>query len=237
MAFKNTILAYLSLCVATTGGPIAASAATPQLPAAQRAVFSGETPSLEARKVADWVVATHDNQDLPFVIVDKTAAKLFLFDRDGTVLAATSVLLGLARGDISPPGIGDRPLAKITPAERITPAGRFVAGKGVNLAGRDIIWVDYNAAIALHRATDVKPGLTARDRLARLASPMPSDRRISHGCINVSVAFYDTYVRPTFAETSGIFYILPEASPVTAANFRSAPSGRAQTHVDADRVG
>jgi len=187
------------------------AATAPQVQA--RADFSGEAPSSDARAVADWVVESGDNRGLPFLIVDKLGARLFLFEPRGRVRAAAPVLLGLGRGDDSPPGIGERTLRSMTPAERITPAGRFVAGRGTNLAGRDIVWIDYAAAISLHRATDVKPGLTTRDRLARLKSDAMPDRRISHGCVNVSEAFYDGFIRPTFAATDGIVYILPETRP------------------------
>jgi hypothetical protein len=206
---------HLTLFAAAIALASAAQAGTPTVPAAHVG-FSGEVASDQVRAIADWAMASGDHQDLPFVVVDKVAAKLFLFDRHGTLRAATAVLLGLAQGDVSPPGIGDRKLSQIKPAERITPAGRFVADTGVNLSGQDIIWVDYAAAIAIHRATDVKPGLTARDRLARLASPSPRDRRISHGCINVSPTFYDAFLRPAFAQSSGIVYILPETKALAA---------------------
>ena len=64
------------------------------------------------------------------MIIDKVNAQLFLFDGTGGLIAATPVLLGQARGDDSPPGIGTRPLSAIKPGERITPAGRFVTGAG-----------------------------------------------------------------------------------------------------------
>lgn len=181
---------------------------------ARQADFSGASPSADTRRLAEWVIASNDNRGLPFIIVDKRAAELLLFDRSGTVRAATSVLLGLARGDESPAGIGDRKLSAIAPAERITPAGRFVAAPGKNLRGQDILWIDYGAAVALHKATDVQPGLTARDRLARLASSSPGAKRITYGCVNVSPAFYDRYVRATFSQTTGIVYILPEERSV-----------------------
>jgi hypothetical protein len=197
--------------------------ATAASPDRRQADFAGTAPSVEARGVADWVVASDDNRDLPFIIVDKVRAELFLFDGRGSIRAATPVLLGLARGDDSPPGIGERKLSAIKPGERITPAGRFVAAPGENLAGQDILWVDYGAAVALHRATDVVPGLTARDRLARLASASLSDKRITHGCINVSPEFYERFVRSTFRQTTGIVYILPETRPARDV-FRMAAS-------------
>lgn len=207
--------------------PQIACAAPPATPVTQtpaRADFSGESASAEARAVADWVVASADNRGLPFLIVDKADARLFLFEPRGLIRATAPVLLGLARGDDSPPGIGDRKLSSITPAERITPAGRFVAARGTNLAGQDILWIDYDAAISLHRATDVKPGLTKRDRLARLKSAAAPDRRISHGCVNVSEAFYDGFIRPTFAATDGIVYILPETRSIHTEFHMRAPA-------------
>ncbi|MGZ8360433.1 MAG: L,D-transpeptidase family protein [Allosphingosinicella sp.] len=159
-------------------------------------------------------MATDDNQHMPFMVVDKANARMFLFAAGGTLVGTTPVLLGLGRGDDSPAGIGDRPLASIPPADRITPAGRFEATMGVNLAGQDILWVDYDAALSVHRASDPKPGLTAQGRLARLASLTVEDNRVSHGCINVPAAFFEQVLRPAFADTIGIVYILPETRPL-----------------------
>ena len=109
----------------------------------KRASFSGEPASREARQVADWVVASRDNRSLPFVIVDKRDAKVFVFDSEGHLRGAAPALLGLAHGDDSVPGIGDRPLSRIKPEERTTPAGRFVASLGNDLGEEDIFsgWI------------------------------------------------------------------------------------------------
>ena len=178
-----------------------------------RADFAGQSVSAESRQMADWVVGRDDNQGVPFMIVDKANARTFLFAPGGALIGEAPVLLGLARGDDSPPGIGDRPLASIMPAERITPAGRFVAQLGINLAGQDILWVDYAAAISVHRAADAKVGLTASGRLSRLASQTTHDNRISHGCINVSAEFFERVLRPAFA-AGGIVYVLPETRSI-----------------------
>jgi hypothetical protein len=47
-------------------------------------------------------------------------------------------------------------------------------------------------------------------RHERLASETPLDNRISFGCINVPVDFYDDLVMPAFEGRVGIVYILPE---------------------------
>ena len=174
--------------------------------------LGGEAASADVRQVADWVTASQDNRALPFVIVDKKAAKVFVFAAGGELLGAAPALLGIGRGDDSVPGIGTRKLASIAPTERTTPAGRFQASLGHDL-DQDILWVDYDAALSLHRVIVGNP----RDRrAARLASPSPSDNRISFGCINVPAAFYDGIVAPAFNATVGIVYILPETRSLRA---------------------
>jgi hypothetical protein len=201
---------------ATDASALGAAGAA-MVPQALRADFAGAAASADARQVADWALASGDHQGLPFLIVDKAAAEMFLFAADGILIGAAPVLLGLGRGDDSPPGIGARALSLMAPAERITPAGRFVAGLGLNLSGQDIIWVDYEAAVSIHRTSDPIPGLTATGRAARLASTTIRDNRVSHGCINVSTAFFEQQLRPAFAGTSGIVYVLPETRPIRAA--------------------
>jgi len=207
--FKSVRAMVLSagLCL----GLIAAGPTLAQASDVTPASVSDAPRSNEARQVIDWVAATGDNHGMPFVIVDKKAAEVFVFDGHGQLLGATPVLLGLARGDDSAPGIGDRPLSQIRPDERTTPAGRFVASLGYGLGKQDILWVDYKTALALHRVL----GANSREhRLERLAAASPLDRRITFGCINVPTRFYDRVVQPAFTGTSGVVYILPEIKSI-----------------------
>ena len=169
--------------------------------------FGQEQPATEARKLADWVMDSSDNGKLPFIIVDKVNARVFVFDAQGQLRGATSALLGLAVGDDSVPGIGQRKLSSIRPSERTTPAGRFVASLDRDIHGQEILWVDYETAVSLH---PVVKGQPKERRAERLASPSPLDKRISYGCINVSARFYEQVVNPTFTGTEGIVYVLPE---------------------------
>lgn len=169
--------------------------------------FRQETPSAEVQELADWVVDSANNQTLPFLIIDKVQARVFAFDPRGELRGAASALLGLAVGDDSVPGIGTRKLSSIRPEERTTPAGRFVASLAKGLRGEEMLWVDYDTSISLHR---VVTSLPKERRAERLASPSPLDNRISYGCINVSARFYDDVVSPAFTGTDGIVYILPE---------------------------
>jgi hypothetical protein len=176
-------------------------------PHPKRADFEREHKSRDAQLVADWVVDSGDNRGMPFVIVDKRDAKVFVFDANGRLRGAAPALLGMARGDDSIPGIGDRKMSDMRPEERTTPAGRFVASLGYNFHGKDILWVDYDLAVSLHRVVTTKP---AERRLQRLATPTPLDNRISYGCINVPAKFFDDVVSPDFSGTYGIVYVLPE---------------------------
>jgi hypothetical protein len=172
-----------------------------------RADFKDAVPSDEARELADWILDSNNNRHLPFLIVDKKRAMVFAFHADGLLRGVAPVLLGLAIGDDSAPGIGERKLSAIRPGERTTPAGRFVAALDRDLHGVEILWVDYDAAIALHRVITTVP---KERRLQRLASETPLDNRISYGCINVPVRFFDDVVLPAFKGANGIVYVMPE---------------------------
>ncbi len=183
------------------------------LPAvARQAVdFAGARPSADATWVGRWISETADNQGMPFVIVDKKGARIFVFDAAGRLMGNAPALLGLAPGDDSVPGIGQRELSQILPHERTTPAGRFVSVPGRNLKGEQVIWVDYNAGLAIHR---VRAGNPEQRRPQRLASASVEDNRISLGCVVVSLEFFENVVHATLGKTRGVIYVLPESSPV-----------------------
>lgn len=188
---------------------------------AGQADFGPIAPSSEARELADRVVQSADNKTLPFMIIDKVQARVYAFYPDGKLRGATPALMGLAIGDYTVPGIGQRKLSSIRPDERTTPAGRFVASLDKDIHGVEVLWVDYDSALSLHR---VVPGTPKERRAQRLASPLPSERRISFGCINVPVRFYDEVVSPAFKGTYGVVYVLPETKPAREVfSFLTAP--------------
>src|SRR6059058_152128 len=179
---------------------VPAMAAEP-LGQAKVADLRGERASADVRHIADWAVDSADAGGLPFVIVDKVDSRVYVFDADGHLRGATPALVGAARGDVSAPGIGNRAISSIQPEEKTTPAGRFSAVMGVGPHGEDILWVDYDNALALHRVVTNVP---QERRLQRLASKVAAERRITYGCINVPVSFFESVVRPAFANTRGI---------------------------------
>ena len=184
--------------------PSIAAPARQARPLVRLADFKGRKPTPQARQMADWVLASGDHHKKSFVIVDKKDAKVYVFDPKGRLKAAAPALLGAAVGDESAPGIGDKPLAQVLPEEKTTPAGRFVAEVGMSTRGDDVVWVDYDAAVSMHRVLKVK------ERLDSLASPTNADNRMSFGCINLPPQFYEKVLRPAVDAGGAVIYVLPE---------------------------
>lgn len=185
------------------------------VPSAWAATPQADAPlAAAAAALQKGIQQAADNRGLPYLILDKQQARIWIFDGVHRLVESSPVLLGSAVGDHSVPGIGTRPLAQIRPEERTTPAGRFLLEAGLNLTGEDIFWIDYDAAVSLHR---VRPGRPTDQRLRRLATETPSDNRISYGCVNVPTAVYNRSVHPQFSGRGGYAYVLPERQTLAQA--------------------
>lgn len=212
-----------ALALAQDGG---AQAAGDQAVTAGDQLPEGQEVSETVIELAGWVVASGDNQGYPFAVMDKSAAQILVFGGDGRLRGAAPGLFGSAVGDHTAPGIAGLALREIPGRDRTTPAGRFIGGYGPSIDAGRVLWVDYESAVSMHPTAT---GVPAERREERLASPSPDDNRVTHGCINVSPAFYEGVVRPTF-ERGGLFYILPEADaladvfPEFAESRAAAPS-------------
>ena len=193
--------------------------AAPEIP-------QGRHPSGNAGRLAAWIAASGDNGDMPFMVVDKLGATVYAFDVDGSFLGSAPVLVGLARGDDSAPGIGQLKLSAISPEERTTPAGRFVAQFGDSDGHGTVLWVDYADAISLHPVMSVNAG---EHRQRRIKSASPADHRISYGCINVPATFYQHVVLASFGADGGVVYVLPDTKPMAEVfpRFAAAAGGYA----------
>ena len=174
--------------------------------------FAAHEASEDARFVAHWVMQSADHLGLPFAVVDKKGAQLYVFDAEGRLSGATPALLGQAVGDESAPDVGAHTQAGEVPMhERTTPAGRFISRPVQNLNGEHVVWVDYAAAFAIHR---LRPGASLRSREARLASASADDNRASLGCVVVPAAFYEQVVQPLLGRNRAVIYVLPEKRSV-----------------------
>ena len=197
-------LAWAGIGVASARDAATSAAAFDQLP-------PGQDVSDMVTDLAGWVVATNDSEGYPFAIMDKAAAQVLVFDGDGRLRGAAPALFGSAFGDHIAPGIAGLALREIPGRDRTTPAGRFVGGFGPSVDAGRVLWVDYDAAVSIHPTAT---GVPAERRVERLESPTPDDNRISHGCINVAPGFYEQVLAPVF-DRGGVFYILPDAMPLS----------------------
>ncbi len=176
-------------------------------------VLASVDASADARYVEHWIHAKGDDHGRPFVIVDKKAARIYVFGAGGSLLGMSSTILGQSRGDIPVPGAGQKNPADLLPYERKTPAGRFESQPGRNLHGEPVVWVDYESGIAIHR---VRPGTSQTQRQASLATEDPNNKRLSLGCVVVPENFFLDVVLPTLGQVHGTIYVLPEDGPVEA---------------------
>ncbi len=164
--------------------------------------------SPQAGELIRWVVRTRNHGSRPFAIVDKREARIHLFDRAGREQGSSSVLLGQAVGDDMAPDVGEHAQAGRVPfEERTTPAGRFVTEPGRNLTGEPVVWVHYESAFAIHR---LRTGTSYKERLQRLASTSPGDKRASLGCVIVPESFYLGVVQRLLGEGPAVVYVMPE---------------------------
>ena len=218
---RRVLAAVLAVLVAVPAAVYFAPGNDPRTPAgstagapAQKkhkrlAQLGAESASVDVRRMAHWVADSRDNGTRSFVIVDKREARVYLFDADARLKAAVPALLGSARGDDTVPGVGDKPIAEVLDEEKTTPAGRFIAEVGESSSrGEDVVWVDYDAAVSMHRIIQ-KP-----ERLQAMATPSVEDNRMSFGCINLPVDFYEGVLRPAVDRTGVVIYVLPETRPL-----------------------
>lgn len=213
-----------------------AVAAKPAAVAADAARQAWLALSPDASRLAQWVRITGNHEGHPFAVIDKRQARLYVFDAQGGLKGNAPILLGIARGDDTVPGIGDKPLSEVLPSERTTPAGRFVSEHGTNARGEHVIWIDYDAAVSMHPVLTTNP---VERRLHRLATPDVDDNRISYGCVNVPKAFFYNVLLKTLSAERPVVYVLPETQELSEV-FAGFPAGtvpRAVQHASVQALG
>ena len=207
----GVLAALAAACTLSLAAPAAAQPMAAPLMAAPSAANPAASDAVVA--IAAWAIRARDHEGLPFAIVDKRAARVYVFGPDGRLRGEAPALVGTTVGDASTPYVGDRELSSIPLPERTTPAGRFLARWGRDTKGKRTLWVDYRTAVSIHPLASVTAG---ERREERLATPTPDDNRITFGCINVPPDFFAAVVEPTFGRT-GVFYVLPETTSLQAA--------------------
>ncbi len=206
-------LSFFGLIVPMAGhaAPVAAPRTTQASDTAKR---SDREVSPAASALARQVIATADHRGLPFAIVDKQAAQIAVYRADRTLAGVSAALLGQDPGDEIAPGVGERAQSRsLRPGDRTTPAGRFVSETGRNDAGEPVVWIDYAAALSIHR---LRAGPGQSERARRLASAGAAEKRFSAGCVVVPVAFYEGVVMPVLGRGRAVIYVMPEVRVISS---------------------
>lgn len=165
--------------------------------------------SERSRATAEHILKKKDNNDLPFIIVNKNVSEVAIFNNHGDLKDVAPALLGMAIGDTAEHDIGDKDFSHIASEQKITQSGRFFAHFGTSDGIDDVLWIDFRSSLSLH---PVIVGNPSEQRLHRLMSPTPDDNRITFGCINVTPEFYFKTLKVIFSNGAGMVYILPETS-------------------------
>lgn len=169
-----------------TGTPVVAAAVLPM-----RGDFAHVRASPQVRRIALWAVDSGDHLGHPFMIVDKTHARVFVFDEAGRLRVVTNTLLGALPGDGA--------------QSAMTPAGRFTSS-GIGATG-ELAWHSGAVQLTLKGLLrDTSPGQGRK----RLASSEVADKRISDGSLHVRDDILDQKIGPLMRGRPSIAYVLPE---------------------------
>ena len=201
-AIKKNVAAVSMALAITTGTTLA-------IPTEANAATPTETA------VVQNIVGQNDNQGKQFIVADKQAGTLTMYTASGQQITSTPALFGKTEGD--------------SVSSKNTPSGRFEAkqanvrtegyggsaqvltqnGQNLQLGG---------SSYAIHR---VYTKYASENRQGRLDTPTATDNRISLGCINVPVDFYDTYLN---SDQDTVVYVMPETDAGRTGVFNVVPT-------------
>jgi hypothetical protein len=154
--------------------------------------------------------------DHEYLMVDKVHGRIRLF-RNGTAILTAPALTGENKSDRLPPGTLTKTFAQLGAFDdKVTPAGRFTVSQdysdeyGTLFEINEIQGPDWT--IAIHQ---VYLGTPSERRADRLQSPRHEDRRITHGCINVTRETIQSLVAQLPHDRPTALYILPHEQSQT----------------------
>lgn len=161
--------------------------------------------SAEAVKVYESMAPAAQASGKGFMIADKPAGRLHVFDVDGNLIAQDTALYGRDYGDV------------LQGEKRVTPAGRYTlkvapssyaGGKAFELVESEHRVGNTDYVIAVHAAY---LGDKTEKREERLSTAAISDKRISYGCINTKHETFLNKLMPNAAKLDGgMVFVIPD---------------------------
>ena len=206
-AIKKNVAAVSMALAITTGTTLA-------IPTEANAATPTETA------VVQNIVGQNDNQGKQFIVADKQAGTLTMYTASGQQITSTPALFGKTAGD--------------SVSSKNTPSGRFetkqanVSTEGYGGSAQVLTQNGQNlqlggSSYAIHR---VYTKYASENRQGRLDTPTATDNRISLGCINVPVDFYDTYLN---SDQDTVVYVMPETDAGRTGVFNVVPTATQTT--------
>ena len=153
-----------------------------------------ENVSQQASDTINWVVKQKDHNGKAFVVADKAQGKIHVVDTDGKVLNTQNAIFGKNKGDSS--AFGNTPSGRFllhkTDTKNLSDLDKRVFGDSVlDLTDKETgrkVTNDQGQVVAMHRVVNTA------ERKAALNSATPNDNYLSHGCINIPTAYYNSAV-------------------------------------------
>ena len=153
-----------------------------------------ENVSQQASDTINWVVKQKDHNGKAFVVADKAQGKILIVDTDGKVLNTQNAIFGKNKGDST--AFGNTPSGRFllhkTDTKNLSDLDKRVFGDSVlDLTDKDTgrkVTNDQGQVVAMHRVVNTA------ERKAALNSATPNDNYLSHGCINIPTAYYNSAV-------------------------------------------
>lgn len=153
-----------------------------------------ENVSQQASDTINWVVKQKDHNGKAFVVADKAQGKIHVVNIDGKILNTQNAIFGKNKGDSS--AFGNTPSGRFllhkTDTKNLSDLDKRVFGDSVlDLTDKETgrkVTNDQGQVVAMHRVVNTT------ERKAALNSATPNDNYLSHGCINIPTAYYNSAV-------------------------------------------
>lgn len=140
-----------------------------------------------------------------FIVADKKEGYLYLVDPTTNEILKAPALYGRGIGDVLP---ADDLNVKKSQYSNITPSGEFKVTRMYSTKLRQYILVFLEGKTAVMAIHKLYTGNKAQRREERIQSADPNEKRITNGCINIPVDFWDLYLERIPDNTK--LYVLPD---------------------------